>query len=189
MRMLSGLVAAAMLLWSSGAQASESNLCQDCLLGVYDDGAMTRTTGTISVFQIKSVYLGVRLSPGVRIDQLDFEAVYPPGFTVIDVHPYVSGATYDVGGNTAHVAWPTCVSGTRALFRVRVLTTTSVRNGIVQLRNSTGRACGTGAASSWLLPAGCYVLNPSGSAPPCATAVTAATWTIVKELFRDVDSR
>ena len=174
---------------ATGPAAADPPLCPDCLLGVYDDVALTRTSGSASVFQVKSIYLGVRLGAGVRMDQLDFEATYPSGFTVIDVTAYVDGATYDVGGNTAHVAWPTCVSGTRALFRVRVLTTTSVRNGIVLLKNAVGNACGTSATESWTMPAGCYVLNPAGSTPPCATEVEPATWSIVKGLFRSTDSR
>lgn len=188
MRVMTWVASVAVALGATAASA-ESTVCRDCLLGVYDDQAMTRTRGTISLFQIKSVYLGVELATGVRIDELSFRATYPAGFTVIDITPYVAGATYDIAGNTAQVRWPSCVSGTRALFRVRVLTTQTVRNGLVQLTQSEGQACGNGATASWILPAGCYVLNPSTSAPPCATDVAPATWTIVKELFRSVDSR
>jgi hypothetical protein len=182
------MAALAVVVWTAAA-ASEPLICQDCHLGVYDDLAMTRSTGTVSIFQIKSVYLGVRLASGVQVDQLDFEATYPAGFTVVDVTPYLSGATYNVGDNRAHVQWPQCVTGVRALFRVRVLTVTSVRNGLVQLRNVVARGCGNGTTASWLMPSGCYVLNPSGPTRPCATGATPVTWTIVKELFRSIDSR
>lgn len=188
MRLILRLAGFAVAGWASIAAAGEPDLCRDCLLGVYDDQAMTRTRGSIQIFQVKSVYLGVQLSPGVQIDELRFTASYPPGFTVIDVSPLVSGATYDVGANSAHVTWSQCVTGTRALFRVRVLTTTTVRDGLVQLRQSEGSACGNGATSSWILPAGCYVLNASSSTPPCATDVAPVTWSIVKELFRSIDS-
>ena len=33
-------------------------VCTDCLLGVYDDAAMTQSSGRASSFQIKSEYLG-----------------------------------------------------------------------------------------------------------------------------------
>jgi hypothetical protein len=185
---LAGMAVVAWASMASVAAAGQADLCRDCLLGVYDDQGMTRNRGSIQIFQVKSVYLGVHLAAGVQIDDLRFTASYPPGFTVIDVTPLVSGATYDVGDNTAHVTWPQCVSGTRALFRVRVLTTTTVRNGLVQLSQTEASACGNGATASWILPAGCYVLNASSSAPPCATEVAPVTWSVVKELFRSIDS-
>lgn len=171
------------------AAAASADVCQDCVLGVYDDLAMTRRTGTVSIFQVKSVYLGLQLGPGVGIDELTFDATYPAGFTVVDVTAYVSGATYDVGGNSASVRWTQCVSGTRALFRVRVLTTVSVRDGLVQLHQVMARGCTGGTPRSWLLPSTCYVINPTRGTPPCVTEATPATWTIVKELFRTTDSR
>jgi hypothetical protein len=188
MRVGAWLAGIAVVVWASVA-SGEAVTCHDCLLGVYDDLAMTRTTGIISIFQVKSVYLGVRLRPDVRIDQLSFDAQYPTGFSVVDVTAYVNGATYDLAGNHADVRWPQCVTGTRALFRVRVMTTSSVRHALLRLTNVEARACSGSTTESWLLPSGCYVMNPRGQTPPCATTSTPATWTVVKELFRDLDSR
>lgn len=186
MRVGSWWTGVALAVWASTAAGE---VCQNCLLGVFDDQAMTRRTGSVSIFQVKSVYLGMELDADVSIDELTFDATYPTGFTVVDVTAFVSGATYDVGGNSAAVHWPACVSGTRVLFRVRVLTTTSVRNGLVQLHNVVARGCNVGTPESWPLPSTCYVINPSGGTPPCVTSTTPATWTIVKELFRTIDSR
>src|SRR5262249_17730383 len=89
--------------------AAQPAVCGDCFLGVYDDAAMTRTSGRASSFQVKSVYLGLRLAPGVQISDLTLEAAYPRGFAVIQVDALVAGARYNLAANTAHVHWATCV--------------------------------------------------------------------------------
>lgn len=178
------------LLGAAAAVAAPA-LCADCLLGVYDNLAMTQNSGRASSFQVKSVYLGLHLAPGVKISRLDFNATYPRGFTVVDVQALVPGATYDTVGNRAQVRWSSCVTGTHALFKVRVLTTATPRNALVQLRDGVAAACpdpGAGA-DGWLVPTGCYVLNPDGTAPPCTTPTAPSTWTFVKALFKTTDSR
>lgn len=158
--------------------------CGNCLLGVYDDGQMTRTSGTISPFQVKTVYLGIRLGPGMSISNLKFEAVYPLGFTVLDVFSYITGASYIPNGNGVVVDWPACVSGTKALFRVRVFTFGSVRDAVVMLRNAEVGSCQAPAADRWRIGTGCYVLNPSARPPACSTGLAPSTWTAMKGLFK-----
>lgn len=177
--------------WLIGASAAgaEPAVCTDCFLGVYDDLAMTQTTGRAASFQVKSVYLGLRLAPGVAVPRIEFDAAYPPGFTVVDVQALVPGATYDTVGNHAKVRWSTCVSGTHALFRVKVLTTSTPRNALLVLRNAVAGDCPAPAVPTWLVPTGCYVLNPGGTAPPCTTPVAPSTWSYVKALFKTTSSR
>ena len=187
MRARLGLAAA--ILACATVASAESSVCGNCYLGVYDDLAMTRASGVASSFQVKSLYLGMRLATGVRITDIDFLASYPAGFSVVDVESYVPGATYETVGNIAHVHWPSCVGGTLALFRVRVITTSTPRNSVVQLQGVFAQPCGGAPAESWRIPAGCYVLNPSSSRPPCATQIETSTWSLVKGLFRTLDSR
>jgi hypothetical protein len=181
-----GALAAAFLLLAlaAGSAVAEVRTCADCYLGVYDDQAMTRSSGQVGFFQVKSVYLGVRLAAEVRISDLEFEATYPGGFTVIDYDSFISGARITPTATGVRVEWPQCVSGTRALFRVRVFSLSSVRNATVQLRNATSASCPGGPANSWRIPAGCYVLNPSGPPTACAVGVEPSSWSTVKELFR-----
>jgi len=187
MRWLLALAAACSL--SASVAFSEPAVCSDCFLGVYDDLAMTQSSGRAASFQVKSVYLGLRLAPGVGTSRIDFDATYPPGFTVVDVQALVPGATYDTVGNRAQVRWNSCVTGTHALFRVKVLTTATPRNALLQLRNGVAGACPGPAADGWLVPTGCYMLNPGGTAPPCSTPVAPSTWTFVKALFGTTGSR
>ncbi len=187
MRAFLGLAAA--IVACATVASAESSICGDCYLGVYDDLAMTRVSGVASSFQVKSLYLGLRLGPGVNITDIDFFASYPAGFEVIDVESYVPGATYETVGHVAHVHWPSCVGGSLALFRVRVITTTMPHNAVVQLQSVLAKPCGGAPVEAWRIPAGCYVLNPGSSRPPCATAVEASTWSLVKGLFRTLDSR
>lgn len=182
----SGLVlAAGTFAFASGAVGSESVDCTDCHLGIYDDVAMTRTSGTISPLQTKSIYLGIELGDGVpSIGTLDFEATYPSGFTVLDVTSYVSDADYEPGNaNSVRIAWPRCISGKRLLYRIRVITFRSVRDAAVQLQNAIALGC-SDKTQSWRIPSGCYAVNPGSRTSPCALAVQPSTWGGVKGLFR-----
>ena len=177
---------AAALLGSSPARTEPApESCASCYLGVYDDASMSRTTGTISLFEIKSVYLGIQLSEGITgFESLAFEATYPAGFTVLDVTPYVPGADiHTAGSNSVRVEWPHCVQGSRLLFRVRLLSTRSVQNAAMQIRNATLRTCAASGARTVQIPAGCYVLNPRG-ASPCTSGIVPATWSGTKGLYK-----
>jgi hypothetical protein len=178
-------VAAALIGPSLARSEPAAETCSTCYLGVYDDVAMTRTTGSISFFEIKSVYLGIHLGESVTgLETLTFDATYPPGFTVLDVTPYVSGADIQTSGsNSVRVEWPRCVQGSRLLFRVRLLSTRSVQNAAVQIRNATLQTCAASGARTVQIPAGCYVLNPRGPSP-CTTGIVAATWSSTKGLYK-----
>lgn len=167
------------------AVAAEPADCDGCYLGIYDDAAMTRTSGAIAPLQTKSIYLGIELGAGVpSIGALQFQADYPSGFTVLDVTSYVAGADYEPGGaNSVSIQWPGCIAGKRLLYRIRVLTFRSVRDVAVQIRNAIGVGC-TDKSRSWRIPSGCYVVNPGSRTPPCALAVAPSTWSGVKGLFR-----
>lgn len=163
--------------------AAESRACADCFLGVYDDAQMTRSTGSIPRFELKSIYLGLRLPDGVGISSLTFAATYPDGFTVIDYASYVDGATLRPGDASVTVEWPQCIRGSRLLFRVRLFTFGSMRDAVLQLRDAVGAGCDAVRGDRWLVPAGCYVGNPTGRAG-CAVGVRAATWAGMKDLFK-----
>jgi hypothetical protein len=178
-----GALLAWLLVSFLGASAAASPLCGDCLLGVFDDPQLTKTSGTIGLFEVKSVYLGLRQPAGLAVSLLQFEASYPNGFTPIDYMSYIEGAKLTAGANSVRVEWPQCVTGTRALFRIRFLSFGSVHDAVVQLRNAEATACAAPGADRWLLPTGCYVLNPSRSSG-CTTGVEAATWAGMKELFK-----
>lgn len=178
------IAAAAFLLLAPVPAATGARTCAECYLGVYDDPEMTRTTGSVATFQIKSVYLGLTVGDGVALAAIDFEARYPSGFTVIDVTSFLNGASYEPHGDGVRVTLPECVSQSRVLFRVRVLALGAARDAVVQLSNAVGRACGGVPGEQWSLPAGCYVANPSGGRSPCATGLEPASWSAMKALFK-----
>ena len=163
--------------------AAASRACSQCFLGVYDDAQMTRTTGAIARFEVKSIYMGVHLPDGVGISALTFGATYPDGFIVLDYHSYVEGATLRPGDGRVTVEWPQCIRGSQLLVRVRLFTFGSVRDGVLQLRDASATGCDAVRDDRWLVPAGCYVANPTGRAG-CAVGVQAATWTGMKALFK-----
>jgi hypothetical protein len=158
--------------------------CSDCSIGVYDDVQLTRTTGTMGAFQVKSVYLGMHLPPGISAQTLRFDAIYPAGFTLLDVSSYIADANYVPQGTGVKVDWPHCVSGTRALFRIRVFSFGAVRDAVLQLRNAEIGSCANPLGERWRVFSGCYVLNPSGRPAGCAVAVEPATWSATKALFK-----
>ena len=169
-----------------GAARAETPTCAGCLLGVYDDRAMTRTSGTCGPFQTKSIYLGIRLGSEVSDYQsMEFRAGYPDGFTLLDWTSFVPNArvqpTSDGG---VRVEWADCVRGTRALFQVRFISFASVSDARVQVHDAVLETCAASGAGTWRIPGGCYVLNPSGHGDPCATSVAASTWGAVRQLFR-----
>jgi hypothetical protein len=176
--------ALALLCGLAGRGAADTRACAGCFVGVYDDPQMTRTSGQVSWFAVKPIYLGVQLSPGVALSGLRLLANYPLGFTVLDYLSYVAGAQITPSGDGVRIDWPQCVTGTRLLFRVNVFSIGTVQDAVLQLRDAEGVACGSNGAEVFRIPAGCYVLNPSRSQPACATPVAASSWGAVKELFR-----
>jgi hypothetical protein len=170
------------VLFAAASAAAALPICSECLLGVYDDAQLTRTSGTAGSFELKSVYLGIRLPAGVRIRSLGFTAVYPSGFSVIDWTSYVNGVRVTPVGSGVRVEWPECIAGTRLLFRVRVFGFGLLRDAVLQLRDATATSCD--GAQDWRVPAGCYILNPSGPPVACGVGTEPSTWSVVKELFR-----
>lgn len=176
------LLLAMSVLLAAVTSAAALPVCTDCLLGVYDDSQLTRVSGTAGPFELKSVYVGIRLPDGMRIDTLSFSAAYPIGFSVIDWSSYVPGVTLTPAGSGIRVEWPVCIAGTRLLFRVRVLGIGILRDAILRLQDATASGCD--GAQAWRVPAGCYILNPSGPPVACGVETAPSTWSLVKELFR-----
>jgi hypothetical protein len=166
----------------AASSAPALTLCSECLLGVYDDPQLTLTSGTASPFQLKSVYLGIHLASGVSISSLTFTAAYPSGFSVIDWTSYVNGVRISPVGDGVRVEWPDCIAGTQLLFRVRVLGIGLFHDAVLRLRDVTATRCD--GADTWRIPAGCYILNPSGPPVACGVAAQPSSWSVVKELFR-----
>jgi hypothetical protein len=163
--------------------AAASRACPDCFFGVYDDAQMTRSTGAVARFEVKSIYLGIRLPDGVGITALTFGATYPDGFIVLDYYSYVDGAVFRPGDASVTVEWPRCIRGSQLLVRLQLFTLGTVRDAVLQLRDAAGAGCDGVTGDRWLLPAGCYVANPTGQAG-CAVGVRAATWAGMKALFK-----
>lgn len=176
------LLIAVMLLGLPATSSHALTTCFECRLGVYDDPQLTRASGTAGLFEVKSLYVGIRLPEGIRIRTLSFTADYPEGFSVIDWTSYVSGVRVTPAGNGVRVEWPSCIAGTRLLFRVRVFGMGFFPNAELQLLDATAGDCDGG--DDWRVPADCYLLNPVGSSAACGMAVLPRTWSLVKELFR-----
>lgn len=170
------------LLCAAATSAAALTTCSECRLGVYDDPQLTRISGSAGLFELKSLYVGIRLPDGVRIRTLSFAADYPSGFSVIDWTSYVAGVRVTSTGPGVRVEWPACVAGTKLLFRVRVLGIGFFPNAILRLHDATAGDCDGG--DDWRVPADCYVLNPTGAPVACGVAAEPRTWSLVKELFR-----
>ncbi len=163
-------------------RAAALPICSDCLLGVYDNPQMSITSGDAAPFELKSLYLGIRLPAGMKIRVIRFAAAYPSGFSVIDWTSYVSGVRIAAESGGVRVEWPECIAGTTLLFRVRVLGLGALEDAVLRLHDASAGGCD--GTQQWQVPAGCYVLNPSGRPVACAVENAPSTWTLVKELFR-----
>jgi len=191
--------------------------CLDCVLGIWDDPALTTNRGEIVPFEPKDLYVGMKLAGGISdfagvefsVFGLDRDGLLLLGATPLGPKALVWGTvpapedttetSEGVGGVTA--AWSTCLEGSVAIMKLVVYATADLSDHVLQVKRSYPTS-----NSSWRVPilvrcdppyysiarvtGACYVLNASSPTGDCAamqnnpTAVTLATWSGMKQLYR-----
>jgi len=191
--------------------------CFDCVLGLWEDPALTVDRGTIQPNELKDIYLGIKLDGtadklvGVEFsvaglslsDGLILVGAVPLGPRALvwgTVPAPADTSVRSTGDGGVTVAWSSCLSGTQALMKLTVFTTSPVVDKVLVVKRSyppTDPGLGTPLMFSCDPPVytarrvtgGCYVLNWSGSPVPCVNshsvmAVQNETWGAVKTMFR-----
>jgi len=120
-----GVAVLVTLVWipaSSPALAQQLD-CSNCILGVYDDPAMSATAGRIDRYVPKTLYLGLRLEPGrIEVASILFDILFPTGFTVLGAESYIPEANVvQVSASGVQVTWPGCIAGSQLLFRIEII--------------------------------------------------------------------
>jgi len=119
--------------------------------------------GTIARFEVKSIYLGLRLARRCGPHVADVRGDVPDGFIVLDYYSYVDGAALRPGAASVTVEWPRCIRGSQLLVRLRLFTFGTGRDAVLQLRDAAGTACDTVSGDRWLLrPAVTWRIRPAG---------------------------
>ena len=181
-------LALASVLVASGAGAVEN--CFGCLLGIYDDPALTQTKGTIEIGVPKEFYVGMHLASGengLTGIELSIAGLNKDGLLVVGTEPL--GPRALVWGNT--IAAPTDTSATStgdggvtaawslprrsgdALLKVTLVATQSIEDHLLLVKRSYPTS-----NSWWQTPVftrddspyftavratgGCYALNVTG---------------------------
>lgn len=191
------LVIGCLCLFLTGAASGQD--CFDCLLGIYDDPALSVNRGTIVPGEPKDIYVGVKLREsdtelaGIEfsIAGLDDGDVYLLGAVPLGPRALVFGTvpaprdttedSEEVGGAT--VAWTTCPSSRQALLKLTIYAYRPVSDKILVVKRSyptTNPAwaspiivrCAPPAYPIARVSGGCYLLNWSGNiARDCMSAM------------------
>lgn len=179
--------------------------CYDCVLGIYDDPALSVNRGTIVPGEPKDVYVGIKLREGdtdlagieFSIAGLDDGELYllgavplGPRALVFGTVPAPSDTTKDsegIGGAT--VAWSQCPSSHQALVKLTLFAYRALSDKVLVVKRSyptTNPAWKTPVVVRCAPPAfpiarvtgGCYLLNWSGNiARDCTSAQAVAVST------------
>ena len=168
--------------------------CFECVLGIWDDEALTSTQGTILPGEPKDVFVGVKLHEGVEsIAGVEFSiagvsdgdllliGTIPLGpralvWGLAPAPPDTSDTTTQVGGMT--IAYSQCVPSHQALLKLTLYTTQDLTDKILVVKRSypstnpafntpVFMACDAPYYTMTRMSGGCFVLNASGNAMDC----------------------
>jgi hypothetical protein len=171
--------------------------CYDCVLGIWDDPALTRDRGTAAPLEPKELYVGLKLDDGIddvsgvefSIAGLDQGGLLLLGATPLGPRALVFGTapapqdttaeSTGIGGLAA--AWTDCRYNGEALFKLVVFALEEVADRVLVVKraypttNPSWRTpvllrCDRPFYSAARVTGGCYVLNPSGAPVPCPLA-------------------
>jgi hypothetical protein len=187
-------------------QAWAIDSCSQCVLGIWDDPALSSNVGEIVPGQPKDIYVGIKFAEGFdEIVGISFSVDGLSPFLVAGVEPIVPTAIACGGINapadtsmTSHgvggcvFAWPGCLVGNQALLRVTLLTSSNVTNGLLQVkrqyppphpdvRTPVFSQCNSPQFTPTRVKGGYYILNWNGDP---SVRVDGATWSVVKRLYR-----
>jgi hypothetical protein len=185
-------------------QARATDSCFDCVLGIWDDPAMTRNHGSIIVGQPKYVYVGIKFAGGhSRLWSVSFSIAGLRQLLVLAEEPLLpalvfgsvpapadtSMSSQGLGG--IDIGWYSCLVGDQALLRVTLLASSEATNQLLQVKRkySTGFPDVSTPFFNQCDPpdtrtratGGYYILNWDGDP---TVRVDGVTWSAVKEIYR-----
>lgn len=169
--------------------------CFDCVLGIWNDEALTVTRGTITPGEPKEVFVGVKLREGIEsIAGVEFSiagladedllliGAVPLGpralvWGLVPSPPDTTAITTQQGGLT--VAYSVCVPSHQALMKLTLYTTHDLTDKVLRVKRSYPStnsnfntplfmACDAPNYTMTRLSGGCFVLNPSGQIVDCS---------------------
>lgn len=191
------------LLWMLPRLSWASDRCPDCVLGIWDDPALSRNIGEIVPGQPKDVYVGIKFagrfdrSTGISFSITGLGAILIAGFEPIV--PTSLGCDYvgaptdtTLGSGGCSVRWPGCLVGDQALVRITLLTMSPVTNVVLRVRRQypspdpTAPApfftqCNAPSYTPTGVRGGYYILNWNGDP---GVPIDRKPWSVVKYLFR-----
>lgn len=181
--------------------AAQVQNCSDCVLGLWDDLALTSNRGTIVPNEPKDIYLGIKLGDpnaqtsgvefsitGLRGGDLVLLGAVPLGpralvWGTIPAPSDTSALSEGDGGST--VAWSQCLTGSVALMRLTLFTTKSLTDQVLLVKRSYPTTspeyhtpvlmqCNRPYYTTERVSGGCFVLNWTGAVElPCADVYAA----------------
>ena len=175
--------------------------CSQCVLGIWDDPALSSNLGEIVAGQPKDIYVGIKFAEGFNETVgISFSVVGLRSFLVLGAEPIVPTASFcddirapadtsQIGG--CSFAWHDCLVGNQALLRVTLLTSSNITNGLLQVKRKypappDERApifyqCNDPLYTPTRVKGGYYILNWDGDP---TVQVDGAPWSMVKQLYR-----
>lgn len=187
--MLKTMIALSLLLLPGLASAQVGN-CFDCVLGVWDDEALTSNQGSITANEPKDVYVGIHVAgavddltgiefsiAGLTSDRLFLLGALPLGPRALvwgTVPAPADTSARSAGDGGATVAWSECQAGNRALMRLTLFATGPISDQVLQVKRSYPTTspewrtpiltrCDRPTYSVVRVTGGCYVLNRTGT--------------------------
>jgi hypothetical protein len=196
-----------LVLLSIPRQLWATDSCFECVLGIWDDPALSSNLGRIVVGQPKDVYVGIKFAEGFNEtcgisfsvagirSELLVVGVEPIAPTIDLLQPIAAPAdtsmgSHGVGG--ADWAWSQCLVGNQPLLRVTLLAFSDVTNVLLQVkrryppfppdaRTPVFAQCDNPQFTVTRVTGGYYILNWNGDP---SVRVDGASWSMVKHLYR-----
>jgi hypothetical protein len=194
------VLAVPMQLWAADS-------CFQCVLGIWDDIALTSNLGQIEPGQPKDVYVGIKFAEGFDgLSGIEFSVATPIGVHIGTVEPIISEGAWiicnpeapsDTSSSSTQTggcdfAWSRCLVGNQALLRVTLIASSNVTNAILRVKRHYPPAspevktpfffqCDDPQFTVARLTGGYYILNWNGDP---SVRVDGSSWSMVKELYQ-----
>ena len=180
-------------------QAWAIDSCSQCVLGIWDDPALSSNVGEIVPGQPKDIYVGIKFAEEFNETiGISFSVDGLSPFLVAGVEPIVPtatacdyiGAPADTNGTGGCTFfWPSCLVGNQALLRVTLLTSSNITNGLLQVKRKYPPTHPDSRTPIFYqcngphtrVKGGYYILNWDGDP---SVRVDGAPWSTVKQLYR-----
>jgi len=176
--------------------------CSQCVLGIWDDPALSTNLGEIVAGQPKDIYVGIKFAEGFNgtiAISVSIDGLGP--FLVTGVEPVAPTVTICDGigtpadttqGGGCFFSWPSCLVGDQALLRVSLLTSSNVTNALLRVKRQypsiePGASapvfyqCNDPQFTPTPVTGGYYILNWDGDP---RVFVDGAAWSEVKRLYK-----